>query len=182
MKALFLCSLLAISSVGASSVQDMPAVELTPEHKWLKQLVGEWEVKAEATMAPGTEPIRMKSTEKMRAIGDLWVLGESTMDLGGTPQTSLLTIGFDPNQKAFVGTWVDTMQAHLWVYRGSLDEAKKKLTLAAEGPAFGDATKTAKYHDVIELVSPDHKVLTSSILGEDGKWTTFMRADYHRKK
>jgi hypothetical protein len=182
MKTLLLCSLLVIASVGASSIQDMPTVEPTPEHKWLKQLVGEWEVKFETTMAPGAEPMRMESTEKMRAIGDLWVLGEGSMNFGGTPHTTLLTIGYDPAQKAFVGTWVDTMQTHLWVYRGSLDEAKKKLTLAAEGPAFGDVTKTAKYHDVIELVNADHKVLTSSILGDDGKWTTFMRADYRRKK
>jgi hypothetical protein len=71
---------------------------------------------------------------------------------------------------------------HLWIYDGELDAAGKVLTLAAEGPSFTDQTKMAKYKDVIEIKSDDHRILTSHALGEDGNWTHFMTADYRRTK
>ncbi|HSG22119.1 MAG TPA: DUF1579 family protein [Azonexus sp.] len=38
----------------------------------------------------------------------------------------------------------------------------------------------AKYRDVIEIVSDDHRRLSSHTLREDGEWHAFMRADYRR--
>ncbi len=152
------------------------------EHQWLKQLVGNWTVTSEAIMAPGAEPMMMESTESVRALGDLWVVSEGEASFGDTQFQSMMTLGYDPQKKAFVGTWVDTMQTHLWVYRGQLDQAKKVLTLNTEGPGIEDPTKMASYRDVFELVSPDHKVLTSWAQGEDGEWTQFMKADFRRKK
>jgi len=55
------------------------------------------------------------------------------------------------------------------------------LTLEAEGPDMAGAGKMAKYRDVIELKTPDHRVLTSHMLGDDGVWHQFMTAHYRRK-
>jgi len=41
--------------------------------------------------------------------------------------------------------------------------------------------KIAKYQDVIDFVSDDHRMLTSHVLGEDGKWHPFMTAHYRRR-
>ncbi len=30
-----------------------------PQHRWLEQLVGEWEVESEVVMAPGAEPTKL---------------------------------------------------------------------------------------------------------------------------
>ena len=56
------------------------------------------------------------------------------------------------------------------------------LTLDTEGPSFAGEGKMAKYKDMIEFKSDDHRVLTSHVLGDDGKWHQFMTAHYRRKK
>lgn len=152
------------------------------QHAWLQQLVGEWTVTTEATMEPGAEPMKMESTEFVRSIGGLWTLGEGHMTIGDQVMNSFLTLGYDPAKNAYVGTWIDTMQTTLWVYRGTLDASGKVLTLVAEGPAFGDSSRIVEYHDVITIKDPDHRTLTSSVQDADGKWVEFMKAEYKRRK
>ena len=167
----------------AAAVQEAPKpASPSPQHMWLQQLVGEWDSTCEAMMGPDSPPMKMESTESVRSIGGLWVLAEGKWSNGGEPMTTLMTLGYNAEQNAYVGTWVDSMQTHMWVYRGTLDEAKKTLTLEATGPRMDDPSKMAKYRDAITIVSADHKQLTSSVLGDDGKWTQFMTGNYHRKK
>lgn len=174
---------LSLLTAGLVVTQDMPApTKPTDQHKWLHQLVGEWDVTIEAMGEGGGEGQQMESSESMRKLGELWVIGEGKAAAGGNEFRSMLTLGYDPAQKSFVGSWIDTVQTRMWVYRGSLDEEQKVLTLEAEGPSFSDPTKTTDYRDVIELKGPDHRTLTSSARGDDGEWITFMRADYRRTK
>lgn len=168
--------------LGTALLQDPEPQKPLAQHAWLQQLVGEWTCKAEASMGDGQEPMRMESTETCRAFGDTWVVAEGAATMNGQPFRSMLTIGYDVDKKVFVGTWIDTIQTHMFVYRGTLDDAKKVLTLETEGPSFDDPAKTATYRDAIEIVGPDHKRMTSSMRGEDGKWVEFMKADFHRKK
>jgi len=153
------------------------------EHEWLQKLVGEWTYEAEALCEPGKPAERASGAETVRSLGGLWVVaeGEGTMPGGGTGKT-LLTLGFDPRTKRFVGTWIGSMMTHLWVYDGWLDDSQRVLTLEAEGPSFSAEGKMARYRDVIELKSDDHRVLSSQVLGDDGDWHGFMTANYHRKK
>ena len=94
----------------------------------------------------------------------------------------MLTRGYDPQKRYFVGTWIGSMMSHLWIYEGSLDASEKVLTLNAEGPNFSAEGKMGKFKDVIELKSDDHRMLTSHMLGDDGTWHQFMTANYHRTK
>lgn len=177
---LCVAALVSLGAFAAPWRQD--AAKPTEQHAWLKQLVGEWNATMEAAMAPGAEPMKIEFTEKIRALGDIWIVAECNADFGGMAMSTMMTLGYDPRGKSFVGTWVDTFQTHMWTYKGSLDDAKKVLTLEASGPHHSDPTKMANYRDVIELVAPDHKTLTSSMEGEDGEWTEFMKVDYRRKK
>jgi hypothetical protein len=151
------------------------------EHQWLQQFVGEWTYEHEATMAPGQPPMKSTGTESVRSIGGLWVAGEGRWEMpDGGMATTVITLGYDPVRKRFVGTFIGSMMTQLWLYEGELDAAEKVLSLDAEGPSFSGDGKMAKYRDVIELKSHDHRVLSSYLLGEDGKWLPFMTAHYWR--
>jgi hypothetical protein len=157
--------------------------EAQPQHRWLQQLVGEWTYESECVMEPGKPPETFSGTETVRPIGDLWVLCEGRGEMpGGGLATMLITLGYNPNTERYVGTFVGSMMSHLWIYDGWLDAAGTLLTLEAEGPSFAGDGSMAKYHDLIEIKSPDHHVLSSQVLGEGGEWTRFMTANYRRRK
>ena len=155
-----------------------------PEHRWLQKLLGDWTSEAEMTMEPGKPPEKSTGTESVRSLGDLWILAEGQGEMpGGGAATMLLTLGYDPQRKRFVGTWVGSMMTHLWVYDGALDDTGRVLTLETEGPSMtAPETAMGKYRDVIEFLGDDHRTLTSHALGDDGTWRKFMTAHYRRKR
>jgi hypothetical protein len=153
------------------------------EHNWLDQLVGEWTFENEAIMDPTQPPMKFSGTESARSLGGLWALCEGRGEMpGGGVGYTLMTLGFDPAKNRYVGTFVGSMMTHLWVYEGELDAAGKVLTLNAEGPGFTPDAAMAKYQDIIEIVSPDHRILRSRMLTDDGTWFAFMTAHYRRTK
>lgn len=177
---LFAAACLVTSFVFAADPFPPQAVE---EHGWLKQFVGEWESKAKGPAGPGEPEVECTGSIKSRMLGNLWVVSEIEVDLHGSKMKGLQTIGYDPKTKKYVGTWVDSMMNHLWKYEGSVDATGKILTLEAEGPNFmGDGTKMAKFRDVYEFKSKDQIAASSQMLGEDGKWVTFMTGTSVRAK
>jgi hypothetical protein len=93
-----------------------------------------------------------------------------------------MTLGFDPQKKKFVGSFIASIMTYLWTYEGELDSSGKVLTLNAEGPDMSSPDgKMGKYKDTIEFVSDDHRTLTSHMRAPDGQWVKFMEAHYRRK-
>jgi hypothetical protein len=157
-------------------------IEPQAEHKWLRRLVGEWTMEAEAEMEPGKPPQKFKGTESVRMLGELWTIGEGVGEgPSGGESRSIMTLGYDPQRKRFVGTFISSMMSYLWPYDGALDATKKMLTLDSEGPNF-EQTGLAPYQDIIEWHSDDHRTLSSQIRTADGKWMHFMTAHYRRQK
>jgi hypothetical protein len=153
------------------------------EHKWLQQLLGDWTYESEMEMGPGQPPEKCPGTESVRALGELWVVceGRGKMPDGG-PAIMLMTLGYDPAKKAFIGSWAGSMMTHMWIYRGALDAAQKVLTLDTEGPSFAGDGKMARYQDLITIKSDDERELSSRVLQDDGSWKHFMTATYRRTK
>lgn len=157
--------------------------EITKQHEWLQQLVGDWSYEIEADMGPDKPPEKSSGLEHVRSLGGLWVLAEGQGEMpGGGPATMLITLGFDPQKKRYVGTWVGSMMTHMWIYDGALDASGKVLTLDTEGPSVAGDGKFAKYQDIIEIISADQRRLSSRVLREDGQWHSFMSATYRRRK
>jgi hypothetical protein len=134
-------------------------------------------------MGPGQPASKDSGSESIRSIGGLWTVAEGQGEMPGCGQArTIMTLGYDPKIKRYVGTFIASMMTHMWVYNGSLDAAGKVLTLHTEGPDFSGGPALVKYVDVIQFVSDDHRTLTSSLLGEDGTRQTFMTAHYRRTK
>lgn len=151
------------------------------QHNWLKRLVGEWTYSGQCAVEPGGAPMTFEGTERVRSIGDLWIVGESTGTMpGGTPATMILTVGFDLALGRFVGSWIGSMASYMWVYSGFLDDAERVLTLETEGPSMKDPTKRTKYRDITEWVSDDRRLFRAMILGDDGKWEQMMSMELRR--
>lgn len=158
----------------------METPEPQKEHEWLQRLVGEWSIESECVMGPDQPPMKFTGTERVRSLGRLWTIGEGSGDAPGGGCDSIMTLGFDTRTQRFVGTFVASAMTHLWPYDGSLDDSGNVLTLDSEGPSFAGDGTMAKYQDIIEFVSDDHRKLRSQMLGDDGKWTQFMSAEYRR--
>jgi hypothetical protein len=178
--AITVCLIVAVCSCLLAQEPQFPAPQ--KEHEWLKQFVGQWDSESEATAASGQPPIKCKGTMSSRMLGEFWVVSDVKGDMGGTAISAIQTIGYDPEKKKYVGTWVDSMLNHLWHYEGTVDDSGRTLTLEAEGPNFMTGGKTTKFRDAYEFESKDHIIATSSALGEDGKWVTFMTGHLLRRK
>ena len=153
------------------------------EHKWLEKFAGEWTSVAEMSMKPGEPPAKFQGTESVRSLGGLWILGEGEGEMpGGDVGRTMLTLGYDPSKKRFVGTWIGSMMTHMWIYNGKLDAPGKVLTLDSDGPSMKGDGKMAKYRDIIEFKNRNHRLLHSEVLGSNRKWQRFMTAHYRRKR
>lgn len=162
----------------------MMELTIVEQHHWLQKFLGEWEYESSCVMEPGAEPMKFSGVEHVRAVGDIWIVGESTgtMPDGVTPVTMMLTLGYNTRTNRFVGTWYGTMCDQLWIYDGQLDEAKRTLTLETEGYMPDNPTKKRKFKESTEFKSDDHRVFTAVMQGDDGKWTTLMTSHYRRVK
>ncbi len=152
------------------------------EHQWLDQLLGKWTTEGECDM-PSGESAKSVGTETVRSMGGLWVVCEGQGDMPGCgPCDMLMTLGYDTEKKAFVGSWAGSMMSGMFIYTGALDSSGKVLTLDTEGPSFTGDGSTAKYQDVITIKSKDERTLHSQTLQPDGTWKRFMTATYRRVK
>jgi hypothetical protein len=165
---------------SVSIAQDVPAPsQPESEHKFLQQFVGEWKSVMKAQMGPGQE-MECEGTMSSKMLGDIWVVNKTQGDMMGMTMHALQTIGYDPEKKKYVGTWVDSMHNHLWRYEGTVDQSGKKIMLEAEGPSFTSPGDMAMYRDSYEFVSPDRIIATSEVKNEDGEWQVFMTGEITR--
>lgn len=169
-------------STAQPAAPDVFSATPQKQHRWLQRLVGEWTYEVEAAQ-PGQPPQKATGTERVRALGDLWVVAEAKGQMpGGDHGTSIMTLGFSRVTSHFVGTWIGSMMTHMWIYDGELDAAEQVLTLTSEGPSMsGDGTMST-YQDIIELKSDGHRLLKAQVRQKDGTWQHFMTTEYRRRE
>lgn len=156
--------------------------EPVKEHQWLRGLIGDWTFEGECIMGPDQPPNRVSGSETVRALGERWVICESTTPMPepdtGTA-TNLLSIGYDPAKGKFVGTFMSSAMNSLWVYEGTLDANGTVLTLDTEGPSMTGEGR-ARYQDIVELTPSGERRFSSRIEMPDGEWVTFMTSTFRK--
>lgn len=151
------------------------------EHQWLEQLVGTWTVETTCQAASETQPQIVNGQLVCRSLGGLWfALEGTTPNPDGAPWTTIMTLGYDPRQGKYVGTFIGSMMTHQWVYVGEVDQSGSRLVLDCRGPKM-EGEGLANYRDTIEIKSPDEYTLSSEIEQDDGTWNHFMTAIHRRQ-
>lgn len=167
-----LCASILLTSITAVG-QEMPNVEPTKEHLWLKKFEGQWKTVSNVVQDGQAGPV-LTGNIHSKMLGKFWVLNSMDSKIGDFEVQGRQTIGYDRTKKQFVGTWIDNTNDFIWHYTGTLDAGGKVLALVAEGPDMSEPDKQALYRDMYEFVSDDEIKLTSSVQGPDDKWIDFM--------
>ena len=151
------------------------------EHRWLDRFLGTWTYEHECQPDPGQPVQKLKGRQTFTSLGGFWILGDGTGEMpGGGEAKMLLTIGYDPASKRYVGSWIGSMMPNLWVYEGDVDAAGRILSLQADGPSFSGDGTIATYQDIVEVMTDDHYRFRSQVRQPDGSWHVFIEADYRR--
>lgn len=171
----------ATLALAADSVEmpEMPTPQ--KEHQWLQKFVGQWATETEISM-PGQEPMTIEGEETVKSLGGFWIISDLKCDFDGGQMHGVMTVGYDPRSKQYVGSWIDSMTNYFWKYEGELDASGKKLTLNSEGPCPMKGGELTKMRDVVEFVDDDTRTLTSYAQDENGQWQSFMKMTATRKK
>jgi hypothetical protein len=174
------CLVALMLCVGLRAADELPKMPPpTKEHEWLKQLAGEWDLSFEMYMDPA-KPMSGKGTETTKMLGGFWAQSEMKCTMMEQPMSGNMTLGYSPEKKKYIGTWVDSMGSQLWTYQGTVDESGKILTLDTEGPCPMQGGKICAFKEVIEIKDKDNRTFSSSVQ-MDGKWVKMMQVTYKRR-
>lgn len=182
-------ALTALAGVRVFGQESYPYREVTKEHQWLMQLTGEWTTSVYAnenttiTSADGVveePPPRFPGTESVRALGPYWVIADGKIDQPDLPIRYVLTLGYDPIKKKFVGTSISSVESLCATLEGTLDESGKVLTLEGTVPYAVEPSTTAMLRLVITLKSPRERIRTSAYKSGDA-WKTLYTMEYTKK-
>jgi len=149
----------------------------TEHHHWLKRMLGDWTFTHTCDTPDG--PTHSSGTERVESFGDLWIIATGQGDIADAGLVRMrLALGYDPMKDKYIGTWIGSPMAQMFIYEGSRTD--DTLTLDTEGPSMDDPINIARYQDVYEIIDDNTRTIRSRTLGDDGNWIEFMRGEYTR--
>ncbi len=179
--ALTIASGLLLLTCRGALAQEEWMIKPTKQHELLKKDVGTWDATVKIWPVKGAQSIKSKGTEKNELLkGGLWLVSRFEGQAAGMPFVGVGTSGYDPVEKKYVGTWVDTMTPHLMTTTGEYDEDATTFTGTAEGrDAMSGEPYKAKL--VARYIDDDTRVFEMHMPGEDGEYWKMMQIDYKRR-
>lgn len=178
------CLFFAVLALCSLKTADAQFVTPSPEHEVLKKDVGTWEATTKMWMGPdgspdpSAEPSVSKGTEVNRMLGDFWLISTFKGDFGGMAFEGHSTMGYDPQKKAFVGSWTDSVSPYAMHMTGSYDASTETMTLKSKGIGMDGKETTGK---MTVKYSADGRVMTMYDI-VDGKEIKTMEVSYKKVK
>lgn len=155
---------------------------LNENHAFLKNFVGEWDVKTTAWMQPGAEPIEAKNSAAAELIfGGRFLKLNFKGQMFGQPFEGLQIVGYDNLKKKFNTFWIDSSSTAFFLTEGIFDKDKKTIT---ETGTWADPVTegSIKVRAITTLVSQDEYVYQMFMAGPDGNEFKSMENISIRKK
>lgn len=150
--------------------------------KQLAGLVGEWEGQTRTWFEPGQLAAEAPNRGTIRALrGGQFVIYEYESEIEGQPTHGLAIYGYNHFTKEWESAWVDSfhMNTNMMISTGPLAEQKLSVlgsyAVAGGGPPWGWRTE-------IELLDPDHLLITAYNLSPQGEEAKALETDHIRRK
>lgn len=144
----------------------------------LKQDVGAWDATVKVWTSPSAEPTTSHGKETDELLpGGLWLVSRFEGEAAGVKYTGVGTTGYDPDEKHYVGTWVDTMSPHLMIMKGDYDPATRSMAASVE-------VRSAETGQMVTLKETGHyiddnfRTFEMQMPDKDGKFWKVMQIDY----
>ena len=150
-------------------------------HKKLDGMVGTWDVKVKAWMAPGAPPMESTGTAvNSWVLGGRWMEEKFNGSFMGMPFQGIGYTGYDNIKKQYVGTWMDNMSTAVMVSSGKGASGNTyEFTSSMDDPMTG---KPAMIKEKVTFTDADHHTMEMWGPGPDGKVYKSMEISYSRKK
>jgi hypothetical protein len=155
---------------------------LTPQHELLKHDVGTWDTEINIWPGPGAEPIASEGRETSRLLsGGLWLETRFEGTMANARCVGVGTWGYDPLEKKYVGTWVDSMTPHITHISGTYDPATKTMTHTSVGrdPASGDKFER---RSTLRYMDDGTRRVEAYATGPDGQKWKMMEVTYRLRR
>jgi Protein of unknown function (DUF1579) len=181
LRTLGLVTVVAVAGSAWAQQPDFKIPQPGPEHKVLEPLVGAWRAKAKIYLDPSKPPQDAEGVMMRKWIMDGRFLQEEfDGKLFGMTFKGMGVMGYDPQKKKYVSSWVDNMTLSIMTSTGDYDAKTKTLTSYSEqNDPSGMKVKT---RDVVRIIDNDHHVLEMYRTPEKGKETKMMEVDMVRVK
>ena len=133
----------ALVAASQSVASGAPAVDarLGPMAADLQHRVGSWCVDARLQLTPAAPPARISAEARSRLIGNRWLVTElkSLDSMGGFEGVGIN--GYDPQQKKYVGIWIDGSRGFIVPVEGVYDSTQEVFrTTSTERRSDGQTT------------------------------------------
>lgn len=150
-------------------------------HKIFQRDVGNWGASIKAWHEPGAQAMESKGSEKNELLdGGMWLLTRFEGTIASMPYVGAGTFGYDPLEKKYVGTWVDSMSPHMMTLKYDYDPATQTMTGTGESrdPITGEISKSKH---VSRFIDENTRVFEIHMAGKDGKEFKMLEINYKRR-
>jgi hypothetical protein len=181
---LILASAIALATFVSRSARAQEQAQLpqvSDQHKFLHKDVGTWDATMKIFPMEGAEPVESKGSETNELLeGGMWLVSRFKGEIFGMPFSGMGTVGYDPIEKKYVGTWVDSMSPYLMVMKGEYDAAKKTMTSVAEGRDMATGQITKSTH-ITRYIDDDTRIFEIHATEEGGQERKVLEIQYKRR-